>query len=209
MLAEWCGARNGRSTVSLPPISSPAERVHHRNFEDFFRQKRRQDRGQARREHRFAGPRRPDHQQVVAACRGDFESALGRFLTLDVAKIGEIGLRRQNVRLRPRQRHVERPGLGGDPARERGSNGRHSATASAVSRHRREREVVAVQVVLEVEHAGEAGARVVGLFPGAVGSIGFAATPSMPRRRCGGRGPRPSPPSRPKRSVTRSACPCP
>jgi len=40
----------------------------------------------------------------VAACRGYFESPLGRFLTLDVAKIGKIGLRRQNVRLRPRQR---------------------------------------------------------------------------------------------------------
>ena len=49
-------------------------------------------------------PGRTDHQQVVVAGGGDFEGPLGRFLTFDVAKIGSVGLRRKNVRLRPRQR---------------------------------------------------------------------------------------------------------
>ena len=53
------------------------EAVHHRDFEHLLGRQRRQDRGQPRRQHRFAGAGRPDHQEIVAARRGDLERALG------------------------------------------------------------------------------------------------------------------------------------
>ena len=83
-----------------PPVGQRAafdlagDRGDHRDFEEFGRRQRRQDRGQPRRQHRFAGARRADHQQVVAAGRGDFERALGAFLALDV---GEIEARRRAI----------------------------------------------------------------------------------------------------------------
>ena len=63
------------------------DRMDHRDFEQFARAKRRQDRGQALRQHRFAGAGRSAHQQIVAAGGGDFERALGAFLALDVAEV--------------------------------------------------------------------------------------------------------------------------
>ena len=55
------------------------DRRDHRNFEEFLRQERRQDRGQARRQHGFAGARRAAHQKVMSAGGGHFERALCRF----------------------------------------------------------------------------------------------------------------------------------
>ncbi len=56
---------------------------------------RRQDRRQPLRQHRFAGARRPAHQQIMAARRRDFERALGAFLALDVAQVGQWRARRR------------------------------------------------------------------------------------------------------------------
>ena len=50
---------------------------------------RRQDRRQPPRQHRLAGARRPDHQEVVAAGGGDLERALGGLLALDVREVGQ------------------------------------------------------------------------------------------------------------------------
>ena len=75
-----------------PPVGERAafdlagDRGDHRDFEQFGRRQRRQDRGQPRGQHRLAGARRADHQQVVAAGGGDFERALGALLALDVAR---------------------------------------------------------------------------------------------------------------------------
>ncbi len=79
------------------------DRGDHGNFEQFGRRQRRQDRGQPRREHRFAGAGRADHEQVVAAGRGDFERAFRAFLALDVGKVECGTVHFQYFRLRPRQ----------------------------------------------------------------------------------------------------------
>ena len=59
--------------------------------------------GKPRRQHRFAGAGRADHQQIVAAGRGDFERALGAFLALDVGEVERRTVHFENFRLRPRQ----------------------------------------------------------------------------------------------------------
>ena len=48
---------------------------------------RRQDAWKARREHRLARPRRPDHQDAVAARGGDLERALRLLLALHLVEI--------------------------------------------------------------------------------------------------------------------------
>ena len=68
------------------------DRGDHRDFEQLGRRQRRQDGRQPRRQHRFAGAGRPDHQQIVAAGGGDFERALGAFLALDVGEIEQAGV---------------------------------------------------------------------------------------------------------------------
>ena len=92
-----------------PPVGERAafdlagDRSDHRDFEQFGRQQRRQDRGQPRRQHRFAGAGRADHQQVMAAGGGDFERALGALLALDVGEIERHAVELADLRLRPRQ----------------------------------------------------------------------------------------------------------
>ena len=63
------------------------DRGDHRHFEQLGGRERRQDRGQARREHRLAGAGRADHQQIVPARRRDLERALGALLALDVVQV--------------------------------------------------------------------------------------------------------------------------
>ena len=75
----------------------------HRDFKELGRRQRRQDRRQPRRQHRFAGAGRADHEQIVAAGRGDFERALGAFLALDVGEIERGARGFEDLRLRPRQ----------------------------------------------------------------------------------------------------------
>ena len=69
------------------------DRVDHADLERLGRRERRQQAGQALRQHRLAGAGRADHQQIVAAGGRDLERALGRLLALDVAQVG-IGRRR-------------------------------------------------------------------------------------------------------------------
>ena len=86
--ALWCGARYGRSpqrAASNPPLET--EWIAATSSASASRQ-RRQDAGEARREHRLAGARRTDHQHAVRAGRGDFERALRLLLALHVAEVG-------------------------------------------------------------------------------------------------------------------------
>ena len=86
-------ARGMMRRAERPPIGERAafdlagDRGDHRHFEQFGRRQRRQDRGQTRSEHRFAGARRSDHEQIVAASCCHFERALGALLAFDVGKI--------------------------------------------------------------------------------------------------------------------------
>jgi hypothetical protein len=63
------------------------DRMDHADFERFARIERRQQARQTRRQHRFAGARRADHQQIVSTRRRQFERALRRLLAFDVAKV--------------------------------------------------------------------------------------------------------------------------
>ncbi len=76
------------------------QRAHHRGFERFLGGKRRQDAGQARRQHRLARAGRADHQQVVAAGGRHFEHSLGAFLALDLGQVGVVGAVLGHQRLR-------------------------------------------------------------------------------------------------------------
>ncbi len=77
--------------------------AHHRCFQRLLRLKRRQDAGQARRQHRLARTRRTDHQEVVAAGGGDLEHPLGRLLALDLGEVGIVRAIRLHQGLRWRQ----------------------------------------------------------------------------------------------------------
>ena len=77
------------------------DRGDHRDFQQFGGRQRRQDRRQARGQHRFAGAGRPDHQEVMAAGGGDFERALGALLTFDVGKVERQVVELADARLRP------------------------------------------------------------------------------------------------------------
>ncbi len=60
-------------------------------LERFFKGERSEDRGQALGEHGFAGAGRADHEDVVAAGGGDFESALGGLLAAHIFEVdGEV-----------------------------------------------------------------------------------------------------------------------
>ena len=69
-------------------LQQPRDRGDERGFERLCRGQFGQNAGQARGHQRFARTRRADHQQVVPACRGDFQRALGGFLTFDLLEIG-------------------------------------------------------------------------------------------------------------------------
>ena len=68
-----------------------AEAQHRRRFERVFLRQRRQQAGEALRQHRLAGARRTQHQHAVAACGGDFEGAFRARLTFDVTHVGQVG----------------------------------------------------------------------------------------------------------------------
>ena len=75
----------------------------HRDFQKFGRRERWKNRRKPRRQHRFAGTRRPHHEEVVAAGRRDFERPLGAFLALDVGEIERHGFGFEDFGLLPRQ----------------------------------------------------------------------------------------------------------
>jgi hypothetical protein len=77
-----------RPLAQQPAIAQPAgDRKDHAQFEGLGRFERRQDARHSRRQHRFAGAGRADHQEVVAAGGGDFEGPLGALLALDVLEV--------------------------------------------------------------------------------------------------------------------------
>ena len=76
-----------------PPSSAPGQRLDHGNLQRLARIQRRQQAGQALRQHRLARAGRADHQQIVSAGGGDLQRALGAFLALHVAQVGR-GARR-------------------------------------------------------------------------------------------------------------------
>src|SRR4051812_42105205 len=68
---------------------------------------------------------------------------------------------------------VERPGLRGNPRRERGSRVAHApGDGLAITRDRHQGEIDPVKMVLEVEDPGEARPREVRLVPRTVGRLG-------------------------------------
>ena len=81
----------------------PGDGGDHGDLQQLARAERRQDRGQAGRQHRLAGARRADHQEVVAAGRGDLQRPLGAFLAAHLGKVGEDGRIGAQLRLRPGQ----------------------------------------------------------------------------------------------------------
>ena len=103
------GARRMVRIAERPPVRERAILDHagdggdHRGFEKLARRKRRQDRGQPRRQHRFAGAGRPDHENIVGAGRGDLQRALGAFLSFHFGKIERRFAHLANFRRGPRQ----------------------------------------------------------------------------------------------------------
>lgn len=82
-----CSKRSAAREATVD--QAPAQTVDHPHFQHFGWIKRRQDADKARRQHRFSGTRRADHEQVVATSRRDLKSAFGRLLTLDLFEIGQ------------------------------------------------------------------------------------------------------------------------
>ena len=93
----------GKPKAPLDACKLAGDRMDHRDFQQFCGRQRRQDGGKARGQHRLAGTRRPDHQEIVAAGGGDLQRPLGAFLPLDVGEIRHVGRRRADRRLGPRQ----------------------------------------------------------------------------------------------------------
>ena len=72
-------------------IEDAGDGVDLRCLEGFFKGKGSEGGRQALGQHRFAGTGRADHENVVAACSGDFEGALCGLLAADVFKVdGEL-----------------------------------------------------------------------------------------------------------------------
>ena len=69
---------------------SAADRVDPRRLERLVERQRRQDGRQPLGEHRLARAGRADHQDVVAAGRGDLERALGVLLAVDLGEVDVV-----------------------------------------------------------------------------------------------------------------------
>ena len=78
----------GPAPADAPAGEITGEAPDHAHFQHLGRRERRQDRGQAPRQHRLAGTGRSDHQEMMPAGRGNFERALGGLLALDVLEVG-------------------------------------------------------------------------------------------------------------------------
>ncbi len=83
-----------------PRAHQPARSIEHardavdaRRLDGLIERHRRQNRGNALREHRLARARRPDQQNVVAPRAGDLHSPLGRHLPAHVAQIHGVAAR--------------------------------------------------------------------------------------------------------------------
>ena len=85
----WCGARNGPLDEQASARREDArDAVDLGGFESFLECQGREDSGEAFGQHRLARSGRADHQDIVAARRGDLEGAFGCGLAADVAEVG-------------------------------------------------------------------------------------------------------------------------
>ncbi len=75
----------------------------HAHFEHLGGRERRQDRGQPPRQHRLAGARWADHEEMMPAGRGHFERPLRGLLALDVLEVGHRLIARVRRRCRASQ----------------------------------------------------------------------------------------------------------
>ena len=84
----WCGARKGRRRQEpLARLEQPHDAVNLGGFQGLFLVQGRQDGRQALGQHGLARARRADHQDVVAAGRGQQQGPFHRLLALDLAEI--------------------------------------------------------------------------------------------------------------------------
>ena len=104
-----------------PALDLAGDRGDHGDFQKLGRRQWRQDRRQPRRQHRFAGAGRADHQQIVAAGGGDFERPFGAFLAFDFGKVERRAVHFEDFRLRPRQ-HLRALEMVGELNERRGSD---------------------------------------------------------------------------------------
>jgi hypothetical protein len=158
------------------------DRMDHRHLKGLRRCERRQQSRQACRQHRFAGAGGTDHQQVVAAGRGDLDRPLGRLLALDVSEVGmprpvDLQLRcrrRQHLvafevidegEQRRRRQHRDGAGPGGLAALRLGAD--QSLAAAARMHRRRQHAGYRRHLAVEAEFAQRdiAGDRVLGDDP--------------------------------------------
>ena len=126
--SKSCGAARGTAArVQLVAEASAGSDVNRGRFERLVVRHRRQGCRASARQHRLAGARRADHQEVVAAGGGDLERALGVRLALHVGEIRVAGARRDPLRrgeprrAAPRQRGARTPRAAIAPGRIRGA----------------------------------------------------------------------------------------
>ena len=74
-------------------VEEPGDALDRGHLDRFVEVERREDRGEAAREHRLAGSRRTDEENVVTARGGDLEGPLRRLLPTNVGEVagGERG----------------------------------------------------------------------------------------------------------------------
>ena len=91
----WCGARKGRwRQQPLARLQQPHDAVNLGGLQGLFQVQGRQDGRQPLGQHGLAGARRADHQDVVAAGRGQQQGPFHRLLALDLPEI-QVIVRRQ------------------------------------------------------------------------------------------------------------------
>ena len=81
-LPEW------RARHQAPALQQARDGMHQAHFQSLGWRKIWQQRRQSCRQHGFAATGRANHQQVVPARRGNFQSALRGFLPLHIGKAG-------------------------------------------------------------------------------------------------------------------------
>ena len=94
----------GTRPADAPSGKIAGEAPDHAHLEHLGWLKRREEGGEPLGQHRLAGARGPDHQEVMPAGRSHFERALRGLLALDVAQVGH----RFIAWVRRRQRALQR-----------------------------------------------------------------------------------------------------
>ena len=91
--SERCHARRmvrrakRTGAADTPFFQRSGHGLHHADLQCFRRRKRRENAGKAASQKALARAGRPDHQEIVSACRSDFQRALCSFLPFDLLEI--------------------------------------------------------------------------------------------------------------------------